>query len=88
MKQLSVIVAIAGSITLTTVGSDWLQKQQEQQRQQAMTQVQMAQRTNSLVSSSTMYSLDPYNQRQAQAYNNAVAAQNAAFVAKATGQKQ
>jgi len=88
MKQLSIVLAIAGCITLTTLGADAWRKQQERQRQQAMNEAQMAQRVGVQVSRSTMYSLDPYNQRQAQAYNDAVAKQQAAFTARATGKKQ
>lgn len=87
MKQLLIVLAIAGSATLTTLGSDW-RKQQEQQRQQAMTSVQLAQRIGAPVSFATMSNLDPYNQRQAQQYNQSVAAQQAAFTARATGQKK
>jgi hypothetical protein len=79
------VLAIAGSVTLTTFGSNF-QKQQQQQCQQEAN-FQMAQRILP-VSPATMHNLNPYNQRQAQQYNQSLEAQRAAFTAQATGQKK
>jgi hypothetical protein len=65
-----------------------IQRQQAQQRQRAMTQMRLDQRVGASVSRGTMYSLDPYTQRQAQQYNGQVAAKQAAFTARATGQRR
>jgi hypothetical protein len=85
MKQLSIVLAIAGGVTLTTFGSDFQKQQQQHCQQQASFQMN---RGLLPVSQATMHNLDPYNQRQAQQYNQSLAAQQAAFIAQATGQKK
>jgi hypothetical protein len=86
LKSVSKTVQGFGSTSVFCAhGADTFRKQQEQQRQQAMNDLRFAQNYRQPVSPASQFHLDPYHMRQAQAHNQQLAAQQAAFTAKATG---